>query len=317
MKKIIQILKKNKIFLISAHVGPDPDAICSELALALYLKSIGKKVRIVNEAPLPERFSFLPRTNLVNSLENTSKFKYDVAIILDCGDLDRIGKVKNLLDDSKPLINIDHHITNKGFGDCDCIWPKSSSTCEMLYDLLSQAKCKFTNDIALHLYAGIMTDTGSFKYDNTTDKTHKIAGELLKFKFSAYGLYRNLYERMNLKDIQLFSKVANSFKTVSRGKIIYVTLRKAQVEKFSEEFDLRDKIFQFLRSIVGVEVIVIFTESSKNKTRINFRSSGSADVARIAYQFNGGGHKKASGGIVDLPLLKAPLKVLKIVKKAL
>ncbi len=316
IKKIIQILKKHKTFLISTHVGPDPDALCSEMALALFLKSIGKTVKIVNEEPLPARFSFLPRSNIIKGLGKT-KVNYDVAIVLDCGELSRIGKVQSILDPDKILINIDHHITNKGFGDYSLVLPKASSTCEMLYDLLKQAKCKFTKDIALHLYAGIMTDTGSFRYDNTTANTHHIAGELLKYKFSASELYRNIYERMYLQDVEMFAKTISQFTTHLSGRVIFVDLKKRIISKFSEEFDLRETIFKYLRSIQGVEAIVIFTEVDAKTTRLNFRSSGKVDVAKIANAFDGGGHKKASGGIIYKSFKEARRDVLKVVKKQL
>ena len=183
MKNIIQTIKANKRFLISAHVNPDPDALCSELAVAIFLRSLGKTVSIVNHQTVPKRFHFLPGVGSIKNYWKNRKVNYDVAIIVDCGDLGRIGKVQDLIQDDKVLINIDHHITNDSFGTLNCVEPNASSTCEVLYELITQAKGKLTKNLATHLYTGIMTDTGSFRYENTTARTHAIVSELMKFKF--------------------------------------------------------------------------------------------------------------------------------------
>lgn len=317
IKKTLQLIRNNQTFLISAHVNPDPDALCSELALALYLKSIGKTVIVLNEEPVPDRFMFFPGIHLVKSLSKMKSIKYDVAIIVDCGELKRIGKVQEVLSDDAKIINIDHHVTNDLFGDVNFVNVKASSTCEMLYELLKKGKCLFTESIALNLYSGIMTDTGSFRYENTSSKTLVIASELRKFKFSASDLYTKLYEQLPLSDLKLFMKVASDFDSLHKGKVVVVELKKAQVAKFSETFDLRDTIFKFLRTIQSVEVIVIITEFKKDRTRVNLRSSGKVDVAKLASRFDGGGHKKASGCMIYKDFKNARKAVLSEIKKVI
>ena len=191
---IIRAIKKYNSFLISTHVNPDPDAICSELALAEYLRSIGKKVTIVNQVSIPDRFLFFPGAKAIKQYKEKMRVEFDIAIIVDCGELSRIGKVQQLLDEFSTVINIDHHITNDSFGRINFVDPQASSTAEILYDLLTKAGCRLTKSIAVNLYAGIMTDTGSFRYDNTKTKTLTIAAHLMKFKFSASDLYAKLYE---------------------------------------------------------------------------------------------------------------------------
>ncbi|VAX36310.1 3'-to-5' oligoribonuclease A, Bacillus type [hydrothermal vent metagenome] len=317
MKKIIQTIKKYQKFLISTHVNPDPDALCSELAVALFLKSLGKKVTILNEEEVLTRFHFFPGVKQIKAYKEKQHYNYDVAIIVDCGDLNRIGKVKNALGDGKILINIDHHITNDFFGNLNLVLKKSSSTAEVLYELLLEAKCKLTKNLAINLYCGIMTDTGSFRYSNTSSRTHHIVSELRKFNFSATELYSNLYETISLKDSQEFARIISKFDTLYKGKIIYVELRKKVVERFSEAFDLRDALFRFLRSIYGVEAVVICTEFKSDKTRVNLRSSGNINVAKIAAHFKGGGHHNASGCQIDGNIAQARQKVLKEIKKSL
>lgn len=315
-KKIIQTIQKYNNFLILSHVNPDPDALCSQLAVLAYLKSIGKKATAVVEAKIPERFLFFPGARSVKVLSERMKASYDCVIILDCGDRARCGKSERLIGDAH-VINIDHHITNKDFGYLNWVDSKASSTCEMIFTLLAEVKFKLTNAMALNLYAGIMTDTGSFRFENTTPKTHAIAAQLRVYKFSATDLYRRLYESIPLSDVLYFTKVINGFEALYQNRVACVRLPKRVVDKFSENFDLRDAIFKFLRSIDGMEVFIILTEKSKKCTRVNFRSSGRVNVAKIANQFSGGGHKNASGGVIEGDIAYARTEVLKVVKKVI
>jgi phosphoesterase RecJ-like protein len=316
-KDIIQTIKENERFLISTHVNPDPDALCSQLALAIYLKSLGKKVFIINHEEVPGRFHFLAGIRAVKPYNEKMKISYDAAIVVDCGDLRRIGKVQGLIRKDKPLINIDHHITNESFGVLNLVRPEASSTGEVLYDLLKEAKCIFTKNLAMHLYAGIMTDTGSFRYENTSSRTHAIAADLMTYKFSAPTLYRKLYEAISADDLKEFTKVISRFDMLYGGKVVCVELRKNVLAKFSGEFDLRDTIFKFLRSMKSVEVFVIFTEIEPGKTRVNLRSTEKFDVAKLANYFKGGGHRRASGCVVNKNILGARKDVLEKIKEVL
>ena len=318
MKSILQTIKKNKKFLISTHVSPDPDALCSELALAIYLKSLGKKVTIVNHEAVSSRFYFLSGARGIKPYQEGKKESYDVAIVVDCGELNRVGKVKNLFRKDKILINIDHHVTNDFFGDLNLVEPAASSTAEMLYELLVKAGCVFNKSLATHLYIGIMTDTGSFRYENTTARTHAIIAELLKFKVSAAAIYRKLYEVISFHDLKEFTKIINNFDIFLAGKVVCVQLSQKTLSRFSGEFDLRDAIFRFLRSIGGVEVFVILTEIDKDRTRVNLRSTNTFDVAKLANNFNGGGgHRRASGGIINKNIPGAQKEALGKIEKAL
>ena len=316
-RKILDIIRKKKSFLISTHVHPDPDAICSILALGIFLRQRGKKVTMLLEEKVPKRYAFFPTAKLLRKFQARKTYPYDAAIILDCGDLDRIGRVSEALDPKKPVLNIDHHITNTKFGTLNHVIAKASSTAEVLYDILKAGRAQFNPSLALNLYAGIMTDTGSFRYENTTSKTHAIVSDLLKYNISTSELYRKIYERIPLKDLTAFTKVINGFQTYDRGKIVSVVLTKRVHKSFSENFDLRDAIFKFLRSIQGVQVIFIATEVDQKTTRVNFRSTSRVDVAKIASHFDGGGHRRASGCQIDKPLKVAKARVLKHIHKVM
>lgn len=317
MKNIIQTIKRNKRFLISTHVNPDPDALCSELALMFYLKSLGKQVSIINEEDVPKRYQFLTGVRHIRPYKKVRRINYDVMLVVDCGDLNRIGKVQSLIQDNKTLVNIDHHVTNDRFGNQNLVCAQASSTAEVLYELFSKMHFRLTRTLAAHLYVGIMTDTGSFRYENTTARTHAIISELMKHDISAPALYAKLYETISPSDLKNFTKTINSFDMALNKKVACVVLTKKVLSRFSGEFDLRDTIFKFLRSIKKTEVFVILTEMERNKTRINLRSSTQFDVAQLASYFGGGGHKRASGCAIDKSITLSRNEILKRIQKTI
>jgi len=314
-QEILKTLKAGRSFLISTHINPDPDALTSELVMALFLKSLGKRVTILNEKAMPQRFSFFPRSGMVKRYRPGQTLRYDTAVILDCGDLERVGAVKSLIRLDKPLINIDHHITNTFFGSGPVVRPQASSTAEIIYDLLRSWKFQITRDIALLLYLGIMTDTGSFRYENTSAHTHEVTSHLMEFDFSVPELHRRIYESIPLEEVHQFVRIIERIQPLAQGRIVCIELSRKTVRKFSESFDLRDKIFRYLRAIEGVEVVIIFTEEGVRATRVNFRSHETFDVARLAMHFQGGGHPRASGCLLKRPMKEAKQMVLKEVKK--
>ena len=314
---ILQAFRKYKVFIIATHVNSDPDALSSQLAIALYLKAKGKKVFVLSEDVVPARYAFLPESHLIKKVNTSKAVHYDAAIVVDCGDLARVGPIQKVLDPKKPLINIDHHITNDSFGTINHVVPKASSTAEVIFDLFEAAHFKINKKIAALLYLGIMTDTGSFRYENTTSRTHEVISRLLKFDIPVNTYYQRLYETVPLTDLMYFTKIVSSFHSYFGGEVIYIALQSNLMKKFSEEFDLRDKIFRYLRAIKGAEVIIILTEHGKNKTRANFRSQGRVNVARLAAIFNGGGHTRASGCVIDGNIIKAKESILDQLKKVL
>ncbi len=303
--------------LVSTHVHPDPDALCSELAMAAVLEARGCRVEIVNEAPLPERFRFLPGSGRIRALDRVRRSAYATAVIVDCGELDRIGAVRRLIEPETVVINVDHHVTNRGFGGINLLDDRASSTSEILYDLLRRARVPLDPDVAQWLYIGIMTDTGSFRYENTSARTHRIVADLMRFDLPVAELYRRLYEMVPLKDLRRFTRLLAGFSSHLGGRVLCLDLPRSVRERFSEDFDLRDKIFRYLRAVRGAEVLVIFTEESPRKTRVNFRSQGGVDVAAVAASFQGGGHGRASGCLLETDMRTARRRVFAVIRGVL
>jgi phosphoesterase RecJ-like protein len=317
-KKIISFLKKHQTFLVTTHVHPDTDALGSALAMAIYLKSIGKKVRLFNEDACPTWLRFVPKVGLFEQFTGKEKFTPEVVVVLDCGDLGRVGRVQQIIKGGMKLVNIDHHVTNAHFGDLNLVLTGHSSSSEIVYDLLKQAKFRFTKDVATQLYLGILTDTGSFGFDCTSPHTHQVVAELLKFDLPVSDLYRRVYETMPNRDLKPFFELLHRIELCFDERVACLVMKEKDLDVFSGEFDLRDKVFTFLRSVKGLEVIVIITETAqKGRVRINFRSRDRFDVARLAERYGGGGHRKASGCYMSVNAARARREILAAVRKGL
>ncbi|MFA5271246.1 MAG: bifunctional oligoribonuclease/PAP phosphatase NrnA [Candidatus Omnitrophota bacterium] len=308
LKEISDKIKKSKSFIITAHVSLEGDALGSELATYALLKKLKKRVVIYNNDHTPPIYKFLPHSKVIkNSL---SEDKFDVAMVLDCSDSSRTGKVKDYLSRVKCIINIDHHISNTFFGDLNWVDSKSSSACQMLYKLCEKMKI-MDEHIALCLYTGIFTDTGNFTYTNTTKETHRIVAELMHYGVSPRLIYENVHSLCDDKDLKFIGRIISSLRFDSSKKICWAAINKWE----DKDYDLTEVIFSFMRLLKGVEVLILFKQVEKNKIRINFRSRPSVDVNKIAKFFGGGGHKSASGTTIETGLKQAQREVIFFVKR--
>lgn len=308
MKKVIEAIKNNKKFLITAHMNLEGDALGSELATYILLKKLKKQVVICNNDPTPKAYSFLPYVRVIRNEIND--YKYEVVLVLDCSDSFRTGKVKDYLSRAKYIINIDHHISNTFFGDINWVDPTASSASEMMYRICKELKL-IDKKIALCLYTGIFTDTGSFSYGNTSRKVHKIVSELIKYNISPNKVYENLHSFCQLQDLKFIGKILTFLKTDSTQKVVWVLIKHWP----KKEYDLTEIVFNIMRLIKGAEVFVLFKRLGKRKVRVNFRSRSKVDVNRVAKFFGGGGHKRASGATIEDNLSSVERKVIGFIKR--
>ncbi len=319
LKKVAAAVKKHKRFLITAHTSPEGDSLGSELSFYHLLKKIGKDAVIINEDPLPQEYGFLPETENIRLYRGVPKdLDFDCMVVLDCTDLNRTGEVYKL-NNNKTVINIDHHISNSKFGDINWVDPLASSASEMVFRLYKEMRLGFDKDSALLLYAGMLTDTGSFRYPNTTGFTHKAVGELMCFGFNARQVYKEIYENIPFINVQLLIKALPRMRLAAAGKIAWIELPAKLLRHKNLSFDLTDHILSFARAIKGVEVAALFKENlgGKNEIRFNLRSNGPVDVNKIAQVFGGGGHKTASGCTLVGELVSVRKRVIAKIRQSL
>jgi len=297
LKKVAAAIKKYKRFLITTHTSPEGDALGSELAFYRLLKKIKKQPFILNQDHLPQEYYFLPGSQSIKSYKSINQFCFDCMVVLDCSDLNRTGKVYKLNKQNRPVINIDHHISNNKFGEFKWIEPFASSASEMVYLLYKEMHVPLDKESALLLYVGIMTDTGSFRYSNTSGFTHKAVEELMLFNLDIRKIYRDIYENISFPDMQFLIKVLSGIHRSKDGRVAWVEIPARLLKGRKVFFDLSEHILSFLRAIKDTQVVVLFKEnfSVKDEIRFNLRSNGPVDVNKIAQHFGGGGHKTAAG----------------------
>lgn len=315
-RRIIEAIKKNKTFLIASHIHPEGDAIGSALALAISLKRIGKRVTVFNQDSTPQNLQFLPMSaEIVHEIDDS--LHYDIAVVLDCGDLDRTGKEAKTIGEIREIINIDHHKTNSGFGNLRLIDPQKSSTAEILYDLLREVPIPITHEIALNIYTGILTDTGAFCYSNTTARTFQIARELVMIGVNPSRVAEEVYEKQSPSRLRLLGLVLNTLEISDDGRVGSVAVLSSMLERAGATPDLVENMVNYPKSIGGVQVAVLFREVSGNHYRVSFRSYEGIDVADIAKEFGGGGHPCASGCGIDGSLLEVKKRVFNTIRRRL
>ncbi len=310
IKTATTAIKKLNKFFISAHINPEGDSIGSQIALASLLRRIGKDAVILNESPVPHVLRFMSGTENILK-EMPSNFKFEAAIILDCPDLSRVGNVSEYIGSDKIVINIDHHISNENFGKYNWVNAECSSVGEMIFGLFKAFKLKIEYDEAVAIYTAIMTDTGSFKYTNTSPGTHRIAAELIDAGVRPYEIYGRIYETSSIQDTNLLSEALQTLKVSDDGKVAWLWVTKAMLKKTKASLEGTEELINFARSIDGVEVAVLFRETGTNdRIKVSFRSKGKIDVNKLASYFSGGGHVTASGCSVNGKLQDVEKKVL-------
>lgn len=318
LKKAAECIRKNNNFLVTTHNNMEGDALGSELAFYRLLKRLKKNATLVNEDDIPASYSFLPDIDKIKKVRhNLGHIKFDCFAVLDCSNLDRCGSVAQVDLKGKTILNIDHHISNDKFADINWIDAGASSASELVYRLYKYLHIPIDKDTATLLYVGILTDTGSFRYSNTSAETHKAIADLLRFKLNVTQIYRNIYENVPFSDIKLFIRILPTLKRDSTGKIVWFEIRQGLLKNANLSFDLGEHVLGVGRSIGDAEVVLLFKENlrTKNEVRVNLRSRGKIDVNKIAAFFGGGGHPTASGCTVKGTIPQVRRRVLARIKK--
>ena len=290
--KIIQQLLKSDSIAIVSHENPDGDCIGSMLALYLALKKKGKNVRMFLKNNVPKNLRFLPAAEKIEVVDRIDE-KFDVLVLLDTGELKRTG-IENIENCYSKLINIDHHITSEGIGDLFYINSSSAATGEIIYQIVKLMGIDNDKEIATCLYTSIFTDTGGFKYSNTTSITHQIAGDLINTGIDFVYIVNKVFDEMSLSKFNLLRDVLQTLELLEGNKIAFLTVTREMLIKNGASRDETENLINFARNIEDVEVAAIFIEE-EDKIKVSLRSKYYIDCAQVAKEFGGGGHVRAAG----------------------
>jgi len=307
-------------FLVVSHIQPDGDAISSTLAVGWMLDKLGKSFTMMNEGPVPSRLGYLWRCgDIIGCGDGDSEpaRRYRCVIAVDCADFARPGPAKRWFASDYQLLNIDHHTTNDGFGDVNLVRPDAAATAEILFELHRYMNFPLELDVATALYTGLLTDTGGFRYANTSPQVMEIASTLLQAGVQGADLAEHLLERMSVGQMRMIQRGLSrlQFSDDSRVSWLWVTSEDLAETGASNE-DL-EGLVNYPRNIEGVEVGILFKENETKSVKVSMRSSGLVNVAEIARSLGGGGHARAAGVRLTIPLADAMEQVVAQVRGAL
>lgn len=303
-----RFIKTADHILITAHLHPDGDAIGSTLATAWICKALGKSVTLVNDSHVPERYLFLPDANQIQ-LANEVDQKFQYVLALDCADEHRVGDVRHLYAEGVQICNIDHHATNDLYGEVNIVVDQASSTVEILMDWIEELKLELDSTIATYLYTGLLTDTGGFRYSNTSPKVLMQAAKLVGVGIQSHLIADRLLETVSLRELQLLQVALNTLKLSPDCKVAWMTLTQDDFEKHEATSDDIGDIVNYARNIEGVDVGLLFREEADH-IKVSFRSRELVDVGEVAKLFGGGGHARAAGCSMDGEASEVEKKVL-------
>ena len=301
-----ELLKAAKKLVIVSHVSHDGDTLGSSLALMHALCMLGKEVIMNVDDDISTVYSFLPGIAEYRRFAPEESVDADLLVIVDASSADRAGNALDVVK-SPAVLNIDHHKTNTRFADYLYLDSDAAATAEIIYSLLLEMGIKLTRDIATCIYEGIYTDTGSFKYSNTTSRTLKTAAALLNYGVNPSLISDNM-ELKSRSQVEMLRKVLETLTFLKDGKIAYIEI---PLELYDHNVET-DTFISYPRYVEGVEIALLFKQVEANLTRVSFRSK-EIDVAKVALSFGGGGHKKASGCSIYAPLKEAEKVILEAV----
>ncbi|MFZ0611672.1 MAG: bifunctional oligoribonuclease/PAP phosphatase NrnA [Desulfobacterales bacterium] len=322
MEAVIRSLTDSRRVVVASHENPDGDAVSSLLAVGLALEKQKKEVTFFNASPIPAVYRFLPAVGRITA-DITAADGFDTAVILDCGGLERLGPAATLIQKIPVVVNIDHHITNTGFGTIRLVDPDACATAELVYRLLVRMKAPIGKELATLIYTGILTDTGSFRFANTSSATFAICLEMTHRGANPHEVARHVYGTYSLGRIKLLNLALDSIEITGNGKLSIMTVTRDMLRQTGTHPEDADGLIHYARRIEDVRVAALIHElqngngasSGPGRFHVSLRSDGSVDVAAVAVSYGGGGHQRAAGFSIEAPLFEVKKQLVRLAEK--
>jgi phosphoesterase RecJ-like protein len=291
LSQVVELIEQKQNFMITSHIRPDGDGLGSGLALYWMLLSLGKEAVVVVKDHVPPAYSVLPGSDRITVQSDVTE-DFDAVFIIECSDVERPGLpgLKRQF-----VVNIDHHATTVPFGDINWIDSTAAAVGEMIYNLCKALGVEITKEIAECIYTALLTDTGSFHFSNTTERTLKIASELVRRGVAPARISQALFYSYPFSKIRLMGLVLSTIERDESGRIAWVKLDSEMMLEAGASEEDSDGIVNHALSIDEVEAVAFFKELSSDVYRVSLRSKGKNNVAKVAEMFGGGGHRNAAG----------------------
>jgi phosphoesterase RecJ-like protein len=291
LSQVIELIENHQRFAVTSHIRPDGDSLGSSLALFWILRGLGKDAEVIMCDHVPHAYERLPGSELVRVVADIDR-EYDAVFVIECSDVTRPG-LTALKDQF--VVNIDHHSTTELFGNVNWIDSTAAAVGEMIYNLAKAIGARITPELSSCVYAAVLTDTGSFHFSNTTERTFKIASELVRHGAQPAKLSQAIFYCYPYSKIKLIGSVLSTLQRDESGSIAWIRMTREAMEESGASEEDTDGIINYPLTIGDVEAAVFFRELPNNTIRTSLRSKNRVNVARVAELFGGGGHANAAG----------------------
>ena len=305
MLDVAEVLRGADRISTFCHENPDGDTLGAAIAIAMAAERLGKQAEVVSVDPPPPFLAFLPG---VRRVRRTPELEPDVAVVLDAGELSRIGSVVTDRTDwfsRARIVNIDHHVSNPGYGAAVWIDPRAAATCEMITLLLPELGVPLDVDLATALMAGIVQDTHTFAHGNATAQTLRVAAQLVEAGAPLGAVHRAIYADKPFSTLALWGLMLAGVERLAEGRIVYAAMTAAMLAATGEQPTASEGFVDLLGSTRAADVNILFKEVGPAEVRVSVRTSAAADAVAICAAFGGGGHPRAAGCTIDRPLQEA------------
>ncbi|PYP82792.1 MAG: bifunctional oligoribonuclease/PAP phosphatase NrnA [Blastocatellia bacterium AA13] len=295
LSQVVELIDKNNKFVITSHIRPDGDGLGSGLALYWMLRSLNKEPTVLLRDRVPPAYTVLPGSESVVVLSDITD-DYDAAFVIECSDVERPGlpSLKNQF-----VVNIDHHATTQAFGDINWVDSTAAAVGEMIYNLCKALGVEVTKEIAECIYTALLTDTGSFHFSNTTERTLKIASELVRRGVEPARISQAIFYSHPFAKIRLLGMVLSTIERDQSGHLAWIKLDREMMLEAGATDEDSDGIVNHALSVHDVNAVAFFKELTPGVYRVSLRSKGKNNVAKVAELFGGGGHRNAAGCRID------------------
>ncbi len=319
MKQILQHIKTSQRILVASHAEPDGDCLGSLVAMGMALIKLDKTITLFNPSPIPAVYRFLPGVKRIVTQIKAAE-EYDLAIILDCGDIIRVGEDSSIVTQIPIVVNIDHHVSNTGFGHVQLIDTDACATAEIVYRLIQALEIPFDKAIATSIYLGILTDTGSFRFSNTNPAAFAISKAMIDIGVEPHAVAQRVFGTYSLGRIKLLNMALNSIEISENGKLSLMTVNRSMLNATGTSTEDIDGLINYARRIEDVKVAALIHEikngagkfTNMNRYHVSLRSDSTVDVAKIAGKFGGGGHTSAAGFQIESTLVSLKEKIIEL-----
>jgi phosphoesterase RecJ-like protein len=309
------LVRERQHFVLTTHVNPDGDGLGSEVALALWLRSLGKDVAVLNDGPVPGNFDFLTRHVALETFtpERAEELfaRAEVLVVLDMQNQERLGRLAPYA--ARPGLTVailDHHVGDAAFGDVNVVAPEKAATGELVYDLVKRTPGSLTTPMAEALYTALVTDTGSFRHSNTDPDVHSMAAHLLTLGVESALVQSRIHQHRHVDRLRFIGHLLTNLRSTADGTVAWFEVTPDLFARYQVDGTDTEGLVDFPRTVPGVEAVLLLTDLGDGTVKASLRSSGRVDVHAVARALGGGGHRFAAGATLAGPLPEARDRIL-------